>query len=1544
MKIIEELNITFLNCCKNVEKKKIKNIKSILNKNNKKKEKELEKLFEFLSNLLNKDLEKDVLKIKILSLKEEEKERLFNNLRRIFRTFVLFKNENEYIEMLCDFLFYLFKYMRKLNVKKTYKLIRKVTKEGKEDTDNFIEKNKTKEDKKVEKLHDEKNIKHIKDTGENIEKEKNNDNNMIDKRNNETIIDSCLNRYNKLIFNFLLNSNILIYLEKLKKEDSKNLLCDEHYFFMKLTKTMFNKKYILELSNSICFIILKYPKFPLFIDSLFNLFFFVRNKLIIFFIKNIYKKISDIIILKNNEINKKFTIKKYYNLIFCVYFLYKIKIIIYLYLNSDKCNILNDYIEHKTIVDFYIKIMRDYKNSIYYCFYTINNRKNNKKNSQNLCLVVIYLINLIYTSHNDILKIFDNNTNKCVYFKKYKDIFYQYHKMLDNLFKNNQYNSFIQTKMKSVFLNNISTKNNNNSINKKKSILNKNFDPNKTFNKNKILSNNDHKFYDPSKYIKNYLLNKIIDEDDYSFCFIISFIYTLIYRSIRLYDYRPLLSEAIFYKKLYFDEIYSANHEVLNNQNITSKIQPFDYSKILYNNFFLNLVKNNFYFFINIDKNILNYFFINEFQKFMMNKNLNYKNLYYILGYKINDKYHEINILLLFQKIILRNILKYRLRIEEDLRNDQNEKDDDIKEKEYSKNNITYFFNKDYKKLKMLNINEFNISNKEIYDLIKKKSENAFIVLNNISFLDLNNSIKNFFFDKNIINLLLYQLTKEGFTVLKFLHASKSRKKEEINIYIKNLNFLVIILKSISNLINSFLSIIRIVESKKKCMLIYNDNKHFIFSDDYYEKIKSKKKNTHKEKIVSIYFEENFNKKCMKKKYFQIMNKFIKLYIVTIKEKYIKQKVFCDNEFIEIGKVIFFVFDFMIFYISNSININEKNHINILKDLKKFYYNLFSDINNIYELIKNNQKFQKEVKNNLISFSKNYLFIYQKLNSKIDKNYFTFFVNCNYLEIDKKEDNKISKQIYDKLKNLTIEEIFNSKISDNEITEDDNKIKRDDTIINDEVGDNDEDIIISNSLLLDLLADDNSKKKEKKNDLQKKKTRSNLFYDVTYLLKHLKINIKNESAESIIKSLYYMLYSLIIISKKVKLISKKIESIEEEKEKEEEEEEKKKKEEEEKKKKEEEDKSEVENVNENKSKNEKSTTSIYIEDLTNLGKSLKHILLSFKVKNIKIKDSNKLDNIINKYLFKIIMIIIKEKKNIDIIKISIKCLEYYNIIENKINSKNNNVINYLFEFLKIIFFVPYLKVYYSKYLNLFFKSAFVRYMNVNELFNQVYKKYFHQIISKFYADFNISDYIYNKVKIKNIDIVVKKKFIKKIINSIRESNKNEYETVKETYNNYLNNIKNDNTSLNSFNFNDLFHIIQNICIFFNKKLTDNNAYVFNKKVSLNLLGILKRISSILYMKDENLVIFKDELIKNLVEVHKFHKLLDDELSNQKIHININSFNKKLVAILESLKPFEFLFEQYSINGLNGNNIIKYKKKSNKRSSEKSIQIKKKIKI
>ncbi|CRG97009.1 conserved Plasmodium protein, unknown function [Plasmodium gallinaceum] len=1527
MKIVEELNAIFLNCSKNVDKKKIKNIKNILNKKNKKKEKELEKLFEFLSNLLNKDLEKEVLKINLLSLKEKEKEKVFNNLRRIFRTFVLFKYEYEYIEILCDFLFYLFKYMRKINVKKSYKLIKKVTKEGTEDKVDFIEKNKKEKNKKEEnKKEENKKEENKKEENKKVEKlddEKNNDNIDNNKVNNKTIIVSCLNRYNKLIFNFLLNSNILIYLEKLKKEDSKNLICDEHYFFTKLKNSIFNKKYMLALSECIRFIILKYPKFPIFIDSLFNLFFYVRNKLIIFFIKNIYKKISDIFILKNNEINKKLTIKKYYNLLFFVYFLYKIKMVIYLYLNSDKCNLLNDYIESKTIVDFYIKIIRDYKNSFYYCFYAINNNKNNQKNSQNLCLVIIYLINIIYTSHNDVLKVFDNNTNKCTYFKKYKDIFYHYHKILDNVFKNNKDNSFIKMKRKTILLNNMSTKNYNSLIEKKKKKKSLNMDYKNISNQNKI-SSNDQNYSDINKYIKNYLLNKIINEKEYSFCYCISFIYTLINRSIRLYDYDTILNDIIFYKKMCFDEIYSENQEVLSNRNINTKVQLFNYSKILYNNFFLNLVKNSFYFYINIDKNILNYFFINEFQKFLMNKNLNYKDLYYLMGYRINDKYHEINILLLFEKIIFRNILKYTIHMDyQNLNNYEKKKGEKIKEREEHRgNNLTYFFNKNYKKIESLNINEFNISNKELYDLIIKKSENTFIILNNLNFLDLNNSIKNFHFDKNIINLLLYQLTKEGFTILKFLHDSNLRKKEKINIYIKHLNFLVFILKPISNLLNSFLSIIKIIESKKKCILFCNEKKNILFADNYYENIKYKKKNMQEEKIVFLYFEENFNKNCMKKKYFKILNKFIKLYITIIKEKYIKGKIFCDNEFIEIGKVIFFVFDFMIFYISNSININEKNHINILKDLKKIYCNLFNDVNNLYELINNNKNFQKEVKNKLISFSENYLFIYQKLNSKIDKNYFTFFVNYDYLEVDKKEDNKISKQIYNQLKKLSIEKIYNSRISDNEINED-IKNERNDIINDEEINGNNEDIVISNSFLLDLLVD-NSKKQEKKNDLQKKKTHSDLFYNVTYLLKCLKINIKKEVAESLIKSLYYMLNSLIIISKKVKLISNKMVNGINEGEVEEKHQ------------------SEVENIDGNK--NEKSPTSIYIEDLTNLGKSLKHILLSFKVnKNIKIKNSNKLNSIIKKYVFKIITIIIKERKNIDLIKICIKCLEYYNIIEKKINNKNNNVINYLFEFLKIIYFIPYLKGYYSKYINLFFKSGFVRYMNINELFNKAYKNYFHQIINKFCSDFNISDYIGNKMKIKDIDITVKKKFVNEIINNIKKTYKKNYEAMEENYKHYMNSIKNENTLLNPFNFNIILHIIQNICIFFNKALADNNANVFNKKVSLNLLGLLKKISSILNMKDNNLLIFKGELIKNLIEIHKFQKLLDDKLSNQKIYININNFNKKLVTFLETLKPFELQYEQNSINELNGNNM-KHKRKSNKRDLEKNIQIKKKIKI
>nr|SPJ13324.1 conserved Plasmodium protein, unknown function [Plasmodium sp. DRC-Itaito] len=507
-------------------------------------------------------------------------------------------------------------------------------------------------------------------------------------------------------------------------------------------------------------------------------------------------------------------------------------------------------------------------------------------------------------------------------------------------------------------------------------------------------------------------------------------------------------------------------------------------------------------------------------------------------------------------------------------------------------------------------------------------------------------------------------------------------------------------------------------------------------------------------------------------------------------------------------------------------------------------------------------------------------------------------------------------------------------------------------------------------------------KKEKKSDIKKKKKHTDLFYDVTSLLKCLKINLKNQSAQSIIKSLYYLLYSLIISSKKVKMILKQrnivegfetnVSDIEESDQKDQNGNDNVK----------EINKIKQQNCNDNdngngndngndndndngndndnvnekipnqhnslddnyskidneqthteessdaslnsdeyfeneEKKKKKSISSIYIEDMKNLEKRIVHILYTFKVlKHIEMKDIDKLNISIEKYLFKIITIIIKEKKNLEILRMCLKCLECYHIIECKIiqDKKKNFVINYLFELIQIIYHIPKLKEYYSKYLNIFFKSSFVRYININEVFNGSYNFYFKSILNKFISLVDLNDYIINNnKKINNINLQQKEYITNKFINIIKETNKKNYVMKDENYYNYLNILKNKDannvSTLTAFSLNELSYVIQNIYIHFNQILTDNNAYAFNKKVNLNLLLLLKKIANMLCIKQNHIQMFKNQFIKYLSEFLNFQKRLDEQLSTQKISININEFLKKLSLLVQAIKSMKISDDQ-----------------------------------
>ncbi|SBT81053.1 conserved Plasmodium protein, unknown function [Plasmodium malariae] len=1808
------------------DKKKIKkdcivNIKNILSeKNEKKKEEELKELFEFLSSLLYKDLEKDVVKIQINLLEKKKKNLLFRNLRKIFKTLLLFKNEKDYIEMLCDFLFYLFKYMRKINVRKCYKLIRGISSASQLYGNNCL-----KDDNRGRRgsLTDELLKREVttNDDDNEVTCTTERSNNIVGNNNNEgsnrkhlergrSKIPTCMSAHNDLLFHFLLNSNILIYLEMLKKGSSKNLQYEEHYFFMNLKKSMINKKYILKLCDLVIFIILNYPNFPIFIDTLFNLFFFVRNNLITFFLNNIYKRVSDIFILKNNEINKNFTVKKYYNLLFYVYFLYKIKMFTYLYLYPKKCAfLLNDHVNAKDIMEFYTRILNNYKNSLYCCFYEINKKKN-AKSWQNFCLVIIYLVNFIYTSHKSILNVFPRITSNYILFKKYKDVFLHYHKIFDTLFKFNQDSNLTNMKIMSIICSSLCRDKkyctdalmNKKKKKKKKKIDTKIRQTGQNDSGEDNIGKDEHRgLINPiieeakkkkektkeeiTKFEMYKLLYRIIPDGNssisiisgnggssnvgnsscaYSCALSFHFLYALTSRCVRLYNFPTILRDAIFYKKLLIQKIYKEKNEEeqlrSSNSTTSGKVSLLEYTKNLYNNSFLNLIKNKFCLYMNIDQNILNIFLINEFDKFLTSKNLNYRNFYLLMFYK-TDKYYQINILLFFQKIILRNVLKYALLVgckggdhnsqacgmadsvigsvhggtiktstalgeavdgkesnmkisncvAEDCLTDDGEEFVQVRIEEHPRQSrhVAYFFKKENAKLKMLHMNEFNICSKDINRIISKASENTFIVLKNLDFIDLTCSDKNFLFDKNAINILLYQMTKESFNLFKFLHSFSLKKKEDTNIYVKNLSFLEAILKCIYNFVNSFYSISKLTRSGKKCVLCCNDKKQFVlFTNNYYEQIKNKKMKTRvTEKNVYLRFEKNFNRKCAKGKNFKIMKNLIKLYVTTIIEKNKKEKYFCTTEEIEIAKMILFVFNFMIFYMTN--NLNNENNLNKQcekkringKQLKKRYCDIFTHIHVFPNLIKRykdkKQTARDDLKKELIRFSKNYSFIGKQLNSNVDKNYFIFFTNYNFLQINKEnKDFQTCRQIYNLFKSVTLEMVFSSgtlPTKEDEIVEEHGEEQKEqspsasmcvsETVTvtvtatatatatangGDQQQESEDDIVISGGSLLDILAE-NAKKEKKSLIMKRKKIRTDLFYNVINLLKYLKINIKEQSAEGVIRTLHYLLQSLVMISRKVKMIAKREQilveqlgdvAVVQEKWRG---------------KQVQQDNSEMGGRNGRDGREEQDKTvdrstndgmytdthvdmlevmgessddvtradvceitngelydgtnktdkkganggdscsgssssgsdngsvggsdngsvggsdngsvggsesvsydqsmnasAQYMRDMAYLEKKIRHFLLCFKVnKNVKVKEPNKLKGLIENFTLKIMRILTKEKKNKDLIKITIRCLENYstlesyillgnhnmlrcrNSLENKIRSNKHIVVTYLFHFLEMLDVLPQVNRYYSKFFNLFFKSSFVRYININEMFNSCYKKYFCRVIHKFASDLNIHDYIKNKIKIQTINSQQKQELCERILLMIKKYNKKVYVIDEDLYRKCINSVINNHRSnnkilLNSFTLNVLSHIVQNICIHFNKILKNKNAYEFKKKISFSLLVLLKKISTIIHIQDDkNLQHFKDQLVNyHFVEITNFQKCLDKELCNQSIRININDYVKKLAHVLQGLKFTQRTCDNNILNegrAINIPTITTQGKEHKKRSAPPHARDRKKIK-
>ncbi|GAB69200.1 hypothetical protein PCYB_146290 [Plasmodium cynomolgi strain B] len=985
MKLCSRLRDVLANCSsRKADKECIEYVKKILKEKNKKSEEQTKELFEFLANIIYEDLERDILKIK----------------------------ENGYQEVLCDFLFYLFKYMRRVNVKKCYKLVRKVTIMDVSTSDNT--------------------------------------DNMSDGKGDGKG-DQVKNRSPFRMVPFLLSSNILIYLEMLKREDSKNMQQDEHYFYQSMKNIMMSKKYVLMLSQVIGSVVTKFPNFPHFIDTSFNLYLYVRNGLVPFFLKNVYKRITDLFQLKGKEINTKFTVKKYYGFLFYVYFIYKLKIITCLHLNpSSTYSLLNDSVQLSTILDLYSHVLRDYKNILHLCFTVISNKKNNKTVLNTFCLAIIYLVNLLHANHNDILNVFPESTkNNSSLFKKYRDVFSMYRKLFDAMFKLSEEPSFSLSKVKlAVFCNLSSGRFNNHFVSKRekqrkeKWMYRQNYATKEgqtrdgqiahTHNadQNKAASDSTNLHREANNLIVEWLAKKkghiskqelvqltyrTVTEHDYS-CFVVfSFLYMLTRRFIRLYDFSPVLHDIVFCKPFRIGEIImemeasaaskkqsgnsvESGNSVKSSKRVESgkrvqsskrvesskrvkssksvvpakKIPTTELANILYNNAFLNLLKDKLCLYLNIDGNILNLFFMNELYKFVNNRDLNYKNLHYLLAHDTGTRYYRMNVLLLLQKIVLRNVLRYALSLGGQANNGRessgreksgreksgreksgreksgkeiNDQENNGREINEQENNgqendceavgdqvdaahlhagggsqLALLFTKQNKKLKMLNINEFALGTKELKAAAEKKEENTFTILKSIDFVDITDSAekKSLQFDMNIINIAVNQLTKESFTTLKSLISLQNKKKDQTKMYMKNLRSLEILLKCTYNFVNEFLAIIHLTKLGKKCILCCNGKRqHILCTQNYYEKVKNKKKKIKTtEREVHLQFEPTFGKKCAKRNNFLVVKKLIKLCVSIMKkgkknpseEK--QKRRHCNIQTVELSKVIFFFLTF----------------------------------------------------------------------------------------------------------------------------------------------------------------------------------------------------------------------------------------------------------------------------------------------------------------------------------------------------------------------------------------------------------------------------------------------------------------------------------------------------------------------------------------------------------------------------------------------------------------------------------------------------------
>lgn len=240
------------------------------------------------------------------------------------------------------------------------------------------------------------------------------------------------------------------------------------------------------------------------------------------------------------------------------------KIIISIYINPNQYIMLNDILNDNIIIQLYLDILRDFKNTIYFIFNIIKDKININNTKGNhcieFCFIILYLINIVYSNHNDVLNIFLNNSkfNKNILFmEKYKHIFSKYNKIYKILFEATKSKPYDDVKIYDQMKNILYGKKKNNFV--KKSNKHKKNNRNNTPNLENNNNNNVNSFFVPHKgknynylkYIRNELLQKQVQEiqegGEYSHVYVLLFFYLLTTRCIKIYEYTSDLQNIIFF-------------------------------------------------------------------------------------------------------------------------------------------------------------------------------------------------------------------------------------------------------------------------------------------------------------------------------------------------------------------------------------------------------------------------------------------------------------------------------------------------------------------------------------------------------------------------------------------------------------------------------------------------------------------------------------------------------------------------------------------------------------------------------------------------------------------------------------------------------------------------------------------------------------------------------------------------------------------------------------------------------------------------------------